>query len=264
LEKLRQLEQFEGKRKHLHEAIARAEEGLVKSQRQFAEWEENGAVELIHARVKLMEKEERVKELEEERRLVRQKREALQGILEDLRSDNINREQNLMLAEGALEKYKAKGASQVELMRKEADRDEMKVRLNNDHARLVRQEKRLKEYDQKNAEPNRELAHARRETIVADENLRRLERRQAIHRQSVLQQVETDNQRLHRLREELHELTERLQGEALGSDSQKHQPAELEKKMDQLLREVMDLRREIRRQPHNSEQDQQPRRPDKP
>jgi hypothetical protein len=265
LETRRQLEQLEKKTKHLQAAISRAEEGLVNSQRQFREWEQSGAVELIDARVRLMEKEERVKELEEERRLVRQKREAIQGILEDLRSENINREQNIKLAEWELEKQKAKGANQFELLRKEADRDEMKARLINDRERLARQEGRLKEYDQKNAELNRELAPARREAITADENLRRLQRRQAMQRQKVLRQVEADNERLQRLREELHELTERLQGEALRSDSEKQRPAELERKMDQLLREVTELRREIRRQPANkSDQDQQPRRPDKP
>ena len=98
------------------------------------------------------------------------------------------------------------------------------------------------------------LADARREFVNAEEDLRLLERLQTMKREKAIRKLQAADEQVRR-----------LQGGVSHVESAARGSLELETKVDQLLRELADLRREIRRQQTDKGQ-QQPagRRPDQP
>jgi hypothetical protein len=96
------------------------------------------------------------------------------------------------------------------------------------------------------------LAHVRRAFVEAEEDLRLLERLQAVRRERAVRNLQAADEQVRRL----HGASPQLEPATRGSVA-------LETKVDQLLREMAELRRELRRQ--QTDKGQQPeRRPDQP
>jgi hypothetical protein len=129
--------------------------------------------------------------------------------------------------------------------RLKAEREEFKqaeeVYANKDHPHLkVRREalRRVQEkWDRITSDRANLLSKVRREFVEAEEELRLLERMQAIQREKALRELEAAGDQVRKLQV----APSQMEPAARGS-------MELEVKVDRLLREIAELRREIRRQ----------------
>ncbi len=148
-------------------------------------------------------------------------------------------------------KYSALKAQQNELAQAEslyADKNHPRMKERREALRKVEEEWKKTEDDR-----SRLLRQARMEFLEAEEQLRLLERSQAFQREKARRRLEAADERLRFLEEG-----------PLSADSSKQGLPELEHKVDRLLREMADLRREIRRQQTEGDKQSPPRRPDQP
>jgi RNA polymerase sigma factor (sigma-70 family) len=91
---------------------------------------------------------------------------------------------------------------------------------------------------------------ARMALVAAQENLNRIERRQAVVRQRFQAKIEDAEERVRQ-----------LQANPLPAESLQRSPKDLDKKLDQILREVTELRREVQRLPSDKNSKPAPNKP---
>jgi hypothetical protein len=136
--------------------------------------------------------------------------------------------------------------------------------------RLREAEEAFKKNEQSRIE---QLSKARTEFLQVEAQYKSVERLQAFRRDTMVRKLEAANERVLRLEEEsrrvggLHEdfLRGRSDEEFHRGEPAKELPLELEQKLDGLLREMAELRREIRRQQTDKGPNPSPeRRPDQP
>jgi hypothetical protein len=108
---------------------------------------------------------------------------------------------------------------------------------------------RWERIEDKSNDPSSMLNRIRTQFIEADEKLRFLERVQAFERERVLRRVEAAEESVRKLQQDSSRAIPAIQASA-----------ELERKINRLLRDVSELRREIRRQPSDQSQESSSRR----
>jgi RNA polymerase sigma factor (sigma-70 family) len=155
-------------------------------------------------------------------------------------------------AERAREQGEIKSLEQRILALKTAAREDRSVEeIKKISERLGALEERLSGLDKglKGNEKERaaRLIHARNELVVAEEHLRQLEREQAAERGRSQAQLEAAEERVRQ-----------LQGQPSGPDGAARRTAKLEQKVDLLLQELTELRKELRRRYGEGKPPEQP------
>jgi hypothetical protein len=197
-------------------------------ERALRDMEDQWLEELIQARRRLMVKEESLQALEREQAEARERE----------RGDRNSRAARIRELEARIEEVAATSRDPEKQIARL--REELGVQI--EVARKVE------------AERSRALLHAREELMVAEEQLRLLERRQAAQRARLQVRLEVAEERV-----------QRLQGEPARRDAPDRRLAEVEGKLDQVLRELAELRRDLRHPPGDGPRPApKPREPAKP
>ncbi len=221
------------RRDELRERLELAEKRLRLSEHEVEEREERWLQELIEARLKVMNLQEELKARERELA----DRSATEGSLVDPELRTLMNERNRV-------------AAQLEQMRKLRTKDDESAteRLTKELAVTEdKMRKREQELNKEAAEKKKvreralvDLRGLRGDLLVAEEKLRALRRRQEWQREEARRDLEDRAQRVRQWRQSLEDAESAAPPAA-------RQPAELERKLDQVLRELAELRRTLRR-----------------
>jgi RNA polymerase sigma factor (sigma-70 family) len=220
------------KREKLANALNQAESSLARSEEQLAKTEGSFADQLIEARIRFAEAQEKVRAIESD--LARHIEEVTRDISNQIAdvqvkmrstSDNL---EALRHASGIADKGKS-----VEKLERELDGLQEKVRHHEhergEHLAIVRRQ------------ASTDARAARRELVVAEEALRRLERRRDREIGRAEQQVHTQAAQVDRLQSLVNDQ------EATAAPPADQKLSALETKVDQVLQELQEIRRAARR-----------------
>jgi hypothetical protein len=200
-------------------ALVQARAEVRDMEQEFLKWERNCTEELIKARSRVMACEDHLRSLEREQALHRERE----------RDEAKPVEMRVHLLQATvhdLEKNLREGKADKQTTRQ----------LDRARAQLRELEDRTRNNERKR---NAQLAEARQELVAAEEGLRLIERRQAFERTRWHGRLEAADERVRLLKG----------GEPLGRGAMERRQRELERKLDLLLRELTELRREMRRRP---------------
>jgi RNA polymerase sigma factor (sigma-70 family) len=231
----------EHRREEQQERLALAEKRLRLSEKEIEAQEEQWLEELIEARLKVMNLQQEIST--RERELAGGP--ATENSLADpaLRNLMSDRDKLAQMLE-QLRRLQAKGDDPA------TDRLTKEIAATEDNMRKREQELN-KDVAEKKKVQERALADLRglrRDFLVAEEKLRALRRRQEWKREEARRDLEDRAQHVRQCRQSLEDA-------GSGPPPKAQQPVELEKKLDQVLRELAELRRTLRRPEENKQEE---------
>jgi RNA polymerase sigma factor (sigma-70 family) len=231
----------EHRRDEHRERLALAEKQLRLSEKEIEAQEEQWLEELIEARLKIMNLQQEIST--RERELAGGP--ATENSLADpaLRNLMSDRDKLAQMLE-QLRRLQAKGDDPA------TDRLTKEIAATEDNMRKREQELN-KDVAEKKKVQERALADLRglrRDFLVAEEKLRALRRRQEWKREEARRDLEDRAQHVRQCRQSLEDA-------GSGPPPKAQQPVELEKKLDQVLRELAELRRTLRRPEENKQEE---------
>jgi RNA polymerase sigma factor (sigma-70 family) len=168
-----------------------------------------------------------------------------------VRGQQVASEENLRLIERQQAVERARERAEINTLERRVLDMKMGAGKDKDAAEFEKSSETLlsldKRWKQNEEQRSARLTNARQDLVAAEERLRLLEREQSAERGRVQAQLEAAEERV-RL----------LQGEAPASDAAGRRAAELERKVDLLLRELTELRKELRRPPDEGSRPERP------
>jgi RNA polymerase sigma factor (sigma-70 family) len=216
-------ERLEAEKQERERERAQAKDQVNRLEAVLQKQEEQWSDELIEARKQLLIAEEQLRRLE--RRQAAQRERGQEQV--ELR----RAEEDVLWLQNTLREMAAREKN-AELS---AGRRQLSLQLDEARAKLRKLEPLVEKLEQQRTE---ELIEARQKVVIAEERLRQLERRQATQRERTQAQLQAADERIRQ-----------LQGAPSQPAPAQGRIQELERKVDQLLREMAELRREMRRKP---------------
>ena len=231
----------EHRRDEQRERLALAEKRLRLSEKEVEAQEEQWLQELIEARLKVMNLQQDINARERELAAGS----ATEGSLADaeLRKLTSDRDQLAQMLE-QIKRLRSKDDDPA------TDRLAKEIEVTEDKMRKREQELNKEAAEKKKARERilADMRGLRRDLVVAEEKLRALRRRQEWKREEARRDLEDRAQRVRQWRQT-------LEDEGSASPPTAQQAVELEKKLDQVLRELAELRRTLRRPEENKQEE---------
>jgi RNA polymerase sigma factor (sigma-70 family) len=219
-------------RKEQEKRLEQAQKLWLQAESEVVELEEAWLKQFVEARLRVLDLRDELKSKERERdNAPRGPNPPEDATLQTLKADRKRAEEDLFVAKASAKE------NDPTIQRLAKKLEELDARV---HSRLGELEKEAAEKTRKRDEDFTKLLHVlRRDLVVAEEKLAALQRRQERHRDQARRDVEERAQRVRQLQQALDE------GEPAVPPAGRS-AADLEKKLDQVLRELSELRRSVR------------------